>query len=73
MPISPGTHEIVAPFSGKWTAVMTSSSYSNPGGFRRALANADQVGFVLGGGDGFGHGVFATGPARIIVTDFRVE
>lgn len=73
MPISPGTHEIVAPFSGKWTAVMTSSSYSNPVGFRRALANADQVGFVLGGGDGFGHGVFATGPARLIVTDFRVE
>jgi hypothetical protein len=28
---------------------------------------------VLGGGDGYGHGVFATGPARLIVTDFRVE
>jgi len=73
MPISPGTHEIVAPLSGKWTAVMTSSAYSNPAGFRDALANADQIGFVLGGGDGFGHGVFATGPARITVTDFRVE
>ena len=73
MPISPGSHQIVAPFSGKWTAVMNSSSYSNPAAFRDALANADQVGFVLGGGDGFGHGVFATGPARLIVTDFRVE
>jgi hypothetical protein len=28
---------------------------------------------VLGGGDGYGHGVFATGPARLIVTEFRVE
>jgi hypothetical protein len=73
MPISPGTHQIVAPLSGKWTAVMRSSAYFNPAAFRDALANADQVGFVLGGGNGFGHGVFATGPARIIVTDFRVE
>jgi hypothetical protein len=73
MPISPGTHTIVAPFSGRWTAVMTSNAYSNRYGFSDALANADQVGFVLGGGDGFGHGVYATGPARLIVTDFRVE
>ena len=73
MPISPGSHEIVAPLSANWTAVMTSSARTNPYGFRDALANADQVGFVLGGGDGFGHGVFATGPARITVTDFRVE
>jgi hypothetical protein len=72
-PISAGNHEIVAPLSGNWTAVMTSSARTNPYGFRDALANADQVGFVLGGGDGFGHGVFATGRARITVTDFRVE
>ena len=72
-PISPGTHQITAPLSGKWTAVTRSSSYSNPIAFGQALANADQVGFVLGGGDGYGHGVFATGPARFIVTDFRVE
>jgi hypothetical protein len=52
---------------------MTSNAYSNRYGFSDALANADQVGFVLGGGDGFGHGVYATGPARLIVTDFRVE
>jgi hypothetical protein len=72
-PIAPGTHQIVAPLSGKWTAVKVSSAYSNPIAFRQAIANADQVGFVLGGGDGYGHGVFATGPARLIVTDFRVE
>ncbi|MBA3729320.1 MAG: hypothetical protein H0W92_00715 [Sphingomonas sp.] len=46
---------------------------TNPMGFRSALANADEVGFVLGGGDGLGHGVFATGRARLIVTSFRIE
>jgi hypothetical protein len=53
--------------------VQSSSARTNPAAFRAALAEADQVGFVLGGGDGYGHGVFATGPARIVVTDFRVE
>jgi hypothetical protein len=73
MPISPGEHEIVAPLDANWTAIMTSTAQSAPGAFRAALADADEVGFVLGGGDGLGHGVFATGPARLTVTEFRVE
>lgn len=73
MPIVPGEHEIVAPLDGNWTAVRSSSARSSPRAFRDALENADQVGFVLGGGDGYGHGVFATGRARLVVTDFRVE
>ena len=72
-PISPGDHVMIAPLSGNWTAVERSSARSNPAAFGSAIAAADQVGFVLGGGDGYGHGVFATGPARIVVTDFRVE
>lgn len=72
-PIVAGDHVMVAPLSGNWTAVETSSVRTNPAGFRDAIANADQVGFVLGGGDGYGHGVYATGRARLIVTDFRVE
>jgi len=72
-PITPGEHEIVAPLTANWTAVQSSSARNNPGGFAAAVNNADQVGFVLGGGDGYGHGVFATGPARITVTTFRVE
>ena len=71
--LRPGTFEMVAPLNGNWTAVERSSARTNPEGFRDALANADQVGFVLGGGDGYGHGVYATGPARLIVTEFRVE
>ena len=72
-PISPGEHQIVAPLNAAWTAVQSSSAQNNPSAFHDALANADQVGFVLGGGDGYGHGVHATGPARLVVTDFRVE
>jgi hypothetical protein len=71
--ITPGDHVMVAPLDGAWTAVETSKALGNPAAFRAALADADQVGFVLGGGDGFGHGISATGPARLIVTDFRVE
>ena len=73
MPITAGEHEIVAPLDANWTAIMTSTARSHPAEFREALAAADQVGFVLGGGDGYGHGVFATGPVRLIVTRFNVE
>jgi len=72
-PLTPGDHVMVAPLTGDWTAVVRSSARTNPLAFRAALANADQVGFVLGGGSGYGHGVFATGPARLVVTSFRVE
>ena len=72
-PITPGERVMVAPLSGNWTAVERSSARSNPAAFRAAVVGADQVGFVLGGGDGFGHGIFATGRARLIVTSFRVE
>jgi hypothetical protein len=72
-PITPGEHLMVAPLSGNWTAVERSSARSNPAAFRAAVVGADQVGLVLGGGDGFGHGIFATGRARLIATSFRVE
>jgi hypothetical protein len=72
-PITPGDHVMVAPLDANWTAVERSSARTAPAAFRDAVAGADQVGFVLGGGDGYGHGVYATGRARIIVTDFRVE
>jgi hypothetical protein len=71
--MTPGEHQLVVPLDGNWTAVMSSSARTNPAGFADALANADQVGFVLGGGEGYGKGIYATGPARLVVTDFRVE
>ena len=72
-PLTPGTHEIVAPLNANWSAVETSTARTGAAAFRAALEEAGEIGFVLGGGDGYGHGVFATGRARLIVTEFRVE
>ena len=71
--LTPGTFEIVAPLDARWTAVERSDALGARAAFRDAIADADQIGFVLGGGDGYGHGVYATGRARLVVTDFRVE
>lgn len=73
MPIQPGEYTIQARFDQNWTAVLTSSRENNPTGFQEALVHAGRIGFVLGGGDGAGHGVHATGRARIIVTSFTVD
>ncbi len=73
MPITAGEHEMVAPLDANWTAILTSSRETNPQGFADAVANAGRVGFTLGGGDGYGHGVRATGPARLTITYFGIE
>jgi len=72
-PLESREYEIVAPLDGNWTATMTSSAQSNPRAFAEAKANAARVGFTFGGGDGYGHGVYATGPAKFVLTDFRIE
>lgn len=73
-PIKAGEYTLEAPLDGNWTSVLSSSRSSNPDAFREALENTGRVGFVLGGGDGLGHGVYATGgAARIVVTSFKVE
>ena len=73
MNLTPGEGEIVAPLDGKWTAVQTSSATTNRSAFDAAKANAAVVGFTFGGGDGWGHGVSASGPAKFTVLDFRIE
>ena len=71
--LSAREYTIEALFDDNWTAVQTSSLYMNPEAFADALANAGRIGFVLGGGDGLGHGVSATGPAKLIIKSFVVE
>ena len=73
LPITSGEHQIIAPLNGNWTAIQTSSARNNPTAFSAALNQADEVGFVLGGGTGYGHGVFATGQARITVSAFTIQ
>lgn len=62
----PGEYEIVAPLDGRWTAVLTSDSHTSPNEFRDALENVDRIGFVLGGGTGYGHGVVGLKPITIL-------
>lgn len=57
----------------RWTATQHSSAESNPSGFADAKANTDNCGLVFGGGDGYAHGLYATGPARLIITNFKVD
>lgn len=73
MPIVAGDFSIVAPMKAKWTSVIKMNSLDNAANFQSARANVCRIGFTLGGGTGYGHGVFATGPAKIIITSFTVE
>lgn len=73
LPITAGEHELSVPLDGNWTAIQTSSAATNPTGFRNAVRDAERVGFTFGGGDGYGHGIYATGPARFVVTGFQVQ
>jgi hypothetical protein len=73
MPIAAGTFEISAPLNGPWTSVQTKTATANPTDFANARQNAAEVGFTLGGGTGYGHGVYAVGQARIVITDFRID
>lgn len=69
----PGEFVMTARFDQNWTAVLSSSRTTNPEGFAAAMNDAGRIGFVLGGGDGLGHGVYATGPARLVVKSFQIE
>jgi hypothetical protein len=73
MPIAPGEHEVSLSLNPtNWKSVRSSRGDQALHAFSEALANADQVGFVLGGGGGAGHGVYATGPARFTLLSFQV-
>lgn len=71
-PLTAGVHELTVRFDENWTAVTSSTAQTRPAAFRNALRDADRVGLTFGGGNGWGHGVYATGPARFVVTGFEV-
>lgn len=72
-PIVSGEHSIEVSFDSNWTSVLSSSRETAPVAFADARKQCARVGFVLGGGDGLGHGVFATAKgARIVVTEFTL-
>lgn len=71
-PVVAGEYVLEAPLDGAWSAILSSTHASNPSGFKAALDDTARVGLVLGGGDGLGHGVYATGPAKLIILSFEV-
>ena len=76
-PIATGPFTLTASFDDVWTALRGDSKDNKTdvgvGFFKAARENGWRVGFVLGGGDGWGHGIIATKPAKIEVTSFEIS
>lgn len=72
-PIQSGDYTLDVPLDGAWTSVNTMTAASNPIEFTNAKQNAARVGFTFGGGDGYGHGVYANGTARFVLESFSLE
>lgn len=71
--IRPGVHEMVVSLDDpEWISVMGKPVSVNPEAFRDALAQTHRLGIVFGSAGGRGHGVYATGPARFTLIDFRI-
>jgi hypothetical protein len=73
LPMVAGENEVSAPLDFNWTSSNTKTANGYPNDFALSKQNTAEVGFTLGGGSGYGHGVYATGKARLIVEDFRLE
>lgn len=72
--LAPGVGEIsVSLDDPQWISVLGQPSGNNPGAMADALADADRIGLVFGSANARGHGVYATAPAKFVMTGFRVE
>lgn len=71
--ITPGLHEMTVSLRDNgWISVLGKPRTSNPAAFEMALAETERVGLLFGSASGRGHGVYATGPARFTLIDFRI-
>mgnify|MGYP000341923481 CR=1 FL=1 len=73
VPLTPGTHEVAIDMDEEWIAMTHEKRSAIPQDFRMATARAGTIGFTFGSASLRGHGVYATGPARFTLLDFRVE
>ena len=71
--LRPGVHTLSIGLEAAGNAVVAWKRSANPAAFEAALANAGNDGLVFGSSSGLGHGVYATGPARFTILDFRIE
>ncbi len=71
--LAPGEYEISLPLDGaNWKSLGSATGTDAPEQFRNALAEASQIGFVLGGGLSAGHGVYASERAKFEMLSFSV-
>lgn len=69
-----GEFELIVSLKRDWGALMVSNWKTNPIGFETAKKNCCCLGVVFGGNDnGIGHGIRATAPARLTITEFTVK
>lgn len=73
LPLTVGDFTVTANLTDKWTATAYSDSFMKAEAFKMAVDDAGEVGFVLGGGDGWGHGIMSPNPSKITVTGFVIE
>jgi hypothetical protein len=74
VPVSAGTNSVTIALSDPdWISVFAARAEASKAGFDAAIADTDRVGFVVGSASARGHGVFATGPAKFTLLEFRVE
>ena len=70
LPVKPGTHQVTLRLNREdWKPV----TRGGEGGFEEAVRNAGRVGFTFGSEGGRGHGVYATGPARFVLLEYRLQ
>lgn len=72
--ITPGVRELsVSLTDPEWISVFGKPVAAQPQGYAMALERTERIGLVFGSQSGRGHGVYATGPARFTLLDFRIE
>ena len=73
--IAPGVHEMTVSLQDpRWLSVSGGrNAAAHPRQFRAALAETARVGLLFGSSARRGHGVYATGPARFTLLDFRID
>jgi len=72
--LAPGVHRMTVDLrDAGWVSVQGRPIGTAPAEFTAALRDVGQLGLVFGSSSARAHGVFATGPARFELIDFRIE
>lgn len=72
--LKPGSNTLTVRLDDpRWVSVDGRPAGGSPEGFAAAIDQADNVSLTFGSSAARGHGVFATGPAKFTILDFRVE